>query len=278
MAYVPSTWPGVRLPHVWLDGRHGGPRPRRLWPRLHPAALRRRGDVGAARRAFAARGAPYTVLELPDTRARDVYGYDLILVRPDLHVVWRGNALPDDPLGSRRWRRGIEGIEEEGAVDGLSLMRPIPPFRRVASRTPERQFHSPYRGYGASTATLRPRRQWRISSPAPVRKPGLPGKRVIGPLSRSMHHAGGSGGRKNDAWRCSGVRQRGAAVLTAAINSAGSARTSHRRAMPSLDAVATRLPSGLKAAPNTRSGWQRTANAPPWNRCPTAAQNCPRRR
>jgi hypothetical protein len=26
-----------------------------------------------------------------------VYGRDLILVRPDLHVVWRGNAPPDDP-------------------------------------------------------------------------------------------------------------------------------------------------------------------------------------
>jgi hypothetical protein len=26
-----------------------------------------------------------------------VYGYDLILVRPDLHVVWRGNAAPSDP-------------------------------------------------------------------------------------------------------------------------------------------------------------------------------------
>jgi hypothetical protein len=26
-----------------------------------------------------------------------VYGFDLILLRPDLHVVWRGNAPPDDP-------------------------------------------------------------------------------------------------------------------------------------------------------------------------------------
>jgi len=26
--------------------------------------------------------------------ARDVYGVDLILLRPDMHVVWRGNAAP----------------------------------------------------------------------------------------------------------------------------------------------------------------------------------------
>jgi hypothetical protein len=36
------------------------------------------------------------VLEVPDRIVREVYGYDLILVRPDLHVVWRGNAPPED--------------------------------------------------------------------------------------------------------------------------------------------------------------------------------------
>ncbi len=33
---------------------------------------------------------------MPDRIAREIYGYDLILVRPDLHVVWRGNAPPED--------------------------------------------------------------------------------------------------------------------------------------------------------------------------------------
>jgi hypothetical protein len=26
-----------------------------------------------------------------------VYGYDLLLLRSDLHVVWRGNRPPEDP-------------------------------------------------------------------------------------------------------------------------------------------------------------------------------------
>jgi len=26
-----------------------------------------------------------------------VYGYDLILIRPDLHVVWRRTSAPSDP-------------------------------------------------------------------------------------------------------------------------------------------------------------------------------------
>jgi hypothetical protein len=36
------------------------------------------------------------VLDVPDRIVREVYGYDLILVRPDLHVVWRGHAPPED--------------------------------------------------------------------------------------------------------------------------------------------------------------------------------------
>ena len=51
----------------------------------------------ALARAFAPFAAPFTVLEIADERPRDVYGYDLLLLRPDLHVVWRGNRLPDDP-------------------------------------------------------------------------------------------------------------------------------------------------------------------------------------
>jgi hypothetical protein len=46
--------------------------------------------------AFAGYGAPFNVLELADARARDVYACDLLLLRPDLHVAWRGNRLPDD--------------------------------------------------------------------------------------------------------------------------------------------------------------------------------------
>jgi hypothetical protein len=48
-------------------------------------------------RALRAQGAPATVIEIADGCAREVYACDLVLVRPDLHVVWRGNAAPDDP-------------------------------------------------------------------------------------------------------------------------------------------------------------------------------------
>ena len=40
--------------------------------------------------------APLEVLDVTGETARDIYQYDLLLVRPDLHVVWRGNKLPQD--------------------------------------------------------------------------------------------------------------------------------------------------------------------------------------
>ena len=36
-------------------------------------------------------------LDIPDEAPRDVYGYDLLLLRPDMHVVWRGNDAPPEP-------------------------------------------------------------------------------------------------------------------------------------------------------------------------------------
>ena len=94
MTYAPTSWPGARLPHVWLgDGTA-----------LHDkigggyTLLRLRGsraDAATLAEGFASFGAPFTVLDVDDARPRDVYGHDLLLLRPDLHVVWRGNRLPD---------------------------------------------------------------------------------------------------------------------------------------------------------------------------------------
>jgi len=94
--YQPTTWPGARLPHVWLDD--GTAIQDRIGDGYTILKLGGgKADAGGLERAIAARGAPVAVLDVPDAAARDVYGYDLILLRPDLHVVWRGNAAPDDP-------------------------------------------------------------------------------------------------------------------------------------------------------------------------------------
>jgi 2-polyprenyl-6-methoxyphenol hydroxylase-like FAD-dependent oxidoreductase len=95
--YEPTTWPGARLPHVWLDD--GTPIQDRIpdgYTILRLGGTRAETTRLAA--ALSSFGAPVATLDIPDAVARDIYGVDLILLRPDMHVVWRGDRLPDDAL------------------------------------------------------------------------------------------------------------------------------------------------------------------------------------
>jgi hypothetical protein len=98
VSYVPTTWPGARMPHVWLDDGTA------LHDRLGPGyTLLRLGgsqaDVSGMKRAWQNAGAPLDVLELRDARLREIAGFDLVLLRPDLHVVWRGNRFSEETDG-----------------------------------------------------------------------------------------------------------------------------------------------------------------------------------
>ena len=94
--YVPTTRPGARLPHMWLkDGSAiqdrigmGG------YTLLKLAGSK--ADTSALEAALRARGVPLEVLALDEPGLRDIYGRDLLLLRPDLHVCWRGNQPPAD--------------------------------------------------------------------------------------------------------------------------------------------------------------------------------------
>ena len=39
---------------------------------------------------------PLDVLDVPAAEVRDLYERDLVLIRPDQYIAWRGNALPSD--------------------------------------------------------------------------------------------------------------------------------------------------------------------------------------
>ncbi|RVT90978.1 FAD-dependent monooxygenase [Sphingomonas crocodyli] len=90
-----SSWPGMRAPHAWLpDGRStldlvGGDF---VLLRFGPAAA---GD-DALIAAASAVGMPMTIADVDDAAAAKLYERRLVLVRPDGHVAWRGDALPDD--------------------------------------------------------------------------------------------------------------------------------------------------------------------------------------
>jgi hypothetical protein len=97
--YRPSGVPGGRAPHYWLgNGRGYGDS---LFDHLGTGfTLLRLGSrpPGSAPIESAAAGQqiPLTVLDVPDADARDLYGSDLALIRPDQYLAWSGNTPPAD--------------------------------------------------------------------------------------------------------------------------------------------------------------------------------------
>lgn len=93
--YEPTAWTGTRLPHVWLEP---GVSINDTVGRTY-ALLRFGGSpepFEAVVRAFRALGAPIASHDYASDKLRQLYGCDYVLVRPDLHIAWRGNRLPDD--------------------------------------------------------------------------------------------------------------------------------------------------------------------------------------
>ena len=92
--YLPTGSPGGRAPHVWLEpGRsifdvfgHG----------FTLLVMTDRQDEGRGSLVETARtrNIPCEVVTAPVSPARDIYAADYALIRPDLHVAWRGDKLP----------------------------------------------------------------------------------------------------------------------------------------------------------------------------------------
>jgi len=93
--YQPTAFPGARAPHVWLA-------PDRSMLDLFGDGfvLLKFSDVPSAtiERAAASRGVPLKVHRITNDEAAALYARALVLVRPDGHVAWRGEAEPADAL------------------------------------------------------------------------------------------------------------------------------------------------------------------------------------
>jgi 2-polyprenyl-6-methoxyphenol hydroxylase-like FAD-dependent oxidoreductase len=120
--YRPTTWPGARLPHLWLED--GTPIQDHLGSRY--TLLKMPGsrlDAHALAAAFAHFGAPFATFEVRSTAAEDVYeGYNSILVRPDLHIVWRGRDEVPDPERIAALATGHVAVDHDSlGPDGEAL-------------------------------------------------------------------------------------------------------------------------------------------------------------
>jgi 2-polyprenyl-6-methoxyphenol hydroxylase-like FAD-dependent oxidoreductase len=92
--YLPTACPGGRTPHVWLGTG------RSLFDELGTGftLLRLGGNPASGESIVDAAhegGVPLRVLDVPLSEARELYQADLALVRPDQHVAWRGDHVPD---------------------------------------------------------------------------------------------------------------------------------------------------------------------------------------
>ncbi|MFM1816545.1 MAG: hypothetical protein RLZ98_3240 [Pseudomonadota bacterium] len=94
--YNPTTWPGSRAPHAFMaDGRSTLD--------LFGAGfvlLRLGGDAPGTEsfeQAFRAGNVPFEVVTIEDPAIAELYERALVLVRPDGHVAWRGDHLPQEP-------------------------------------------------------------------------------------------------------------------------------------------------------------------------------------
>jgi hypothetical protein len=88
--YIPTACPGGRAPHLWMaDGRSLYDLFGRDFTLLRLGAHRHEPDTTAE-----LLGIPLTLLDLPGEEARDLYGADFVLIRPDQIVAWRGTHPP----------------------------------------------------------------------------------------------------------------------------------------------------------------------------------------
>ena len=94
--YNPNVWPGSRLPHCWLDD--GSALQDQLSETYILLSLGKKPlDTSKLRQSYEKIGAPVAEVRIESNRLRDLYGFDLLVLRPDMHVAWRGNDAPPNP-------------------------------------------------------------------------------------------------------------------------------------------------------------------------------------
>lgn len=88
-----STYPGLRAPGIWLED---GTPIHDLFGDQFTLICFEDADTSAFENAAKQRNVPLKVLNIRDRNAAKIYEKKLILIRPDQHVVWRGDSITAD--------------------------------------------------------------------------------------------------------------------------------------------------------------------------------------
>src|SRR5690606_30117383 len=97
MRYHPTSRPGARAPHGWVaDGRSTLDLFGRGFKLL--AFGDAAGEGSGLQAAAVKRDVPFETIQIGDPELAVLYERRFVLVRPDGHVAWRGDAAPADPV------------------------------------------------------------------------------------------------------------------------------------------------------------------------------------
>ncbi|MFL2781865.1 MAG: FAD-dependent oxidoreductase [Rhodospirillales bacterium] len=94
--FTPSTVPGCRTPHYMIDNG------RSLYDAMGPeyTLLRTDPEINIDPLILAAgdKGVPLCILDISGQEVKALYDRKLILSRPDQHIAWRGDEIPENPI------------------------------------------------------------------------------------------------------------------------------------------------------------------------------------
>jgi len=108
--YQPTARPGSRAPHAWLSN---GFSILDLFGKTFVLLRFGEADTGALVDAAVSRGIPLEVVTIQDDAIAALYERALVLVRPDGHVAWRADSVPDDPGAVLDRVRGAAGVAHQ---------------------------------------------------------------------------------------------------------------------------------------------------------------------
>ena len=94
--YIPSACPGGRAPHYWINEHLS------LYDQLGPwFTLLCLGpnppEIKTFKLAASKFNVPLRMVSIKDEAIYDLYDAPMCLIRPDQHIAWRGNKLPEEP-------------------------------------------------------------------------------------------------------------------------------------------------------------------------------------
>ena len=94
--FTPSTVPGCRTPYYMFDNG------RSLYDAMGPEYTLLRTDpeikIDSLVLAASEKGVPLCILDITGDEVKTLYDRKLVLSRPDQHIAWRGDELPENPI------------------------------------------------------------------------------------------------------------------------------------------------------------------------------------